>query len=245
MTNFSGISVTTQEVMDFLRRDLQMQEIYAAIIGQKIVAEVAEEAGIYVSPEEVQAELDNIRYEYRLDHPSQLLGWVANQLATLEGVEQRIREKVLASKLARHLFLDQVNDRFTENRHEFEQILLYQIVVPYEALAREIYYQVEEDELSFFEAAHIYDIDESRRLVCGFEGKQLRGQISPDIASSLARAQVGEIIGPVQLADDRFVLLLIDDLFTPELTPEIRETLIEQMFQEWLKEQLATYINSF
>ncbi|NER82374.1 MAG: peptidylprolyl isomerase [Leptolyngbya sp. SIO1D8] len=244
MTNLSGISVTTQEMMDFLRCDLRMKEICTRIISQRIIENAAEEAEIIVQPEEVQAELERIRYEKRFDHPSQLLSWISDQMATLSDVENRIRKKILTRKLARHLFLEHIQDRFLHSRNDFEQIKLYKIVVPYETLAREIFYQVEEEEISFFEAAHIYDIDESRRLICGYDGKRLRTQISPDIAPSLLDAQVGEVIGPIQQAADRFMLLLIDDLLIPELTPEITEILIEQMFQEWLDEKILVYINS-
>ena len=244
MISFSGITVTDQEIIGFLCRDLQMPEIYEAILVQKIINQTAAQAGITVEPQEVQAELDRIRYDNRFDHPAQLLTWFAEHMTTLSQVEQRIREKILADKLARHLFLDKIYDLFLHNQADFEQLLLYEIRVPYATLAREIFYQIEEDEMSFFEAAHIYDMDESRRHVCGFVGKQLRSQLSPEIASTLLNAQVGEVIGPIQLTDNRFILLLIDDLIVPELTPKLSDILIDQMFQEWLNTELLVYINA-
>jgi parvulin-like peptidyl-prolyl isomerase len=149
----------------------------------------------------------------------------------------------LSQKLANYFFLDQIHDHFSLNRKNFEQILLYEIIVPYEALAREIFYQIEENEIGFFEAAHLYNLDESRRLVCGFVGKQLRSHLAPEIASSILDAQPGEIIGPIRLAENRFTLLLLDEVFVPELTPEISDALIDEMFQEWLNEELSEYIN--
>ncbi|MGP1383650.1 MAG: peptidylprolyl isomerase [Thainema sp.] len=243
MTSFSGITVTNQEIIDFLGRDLQMPEIYKAILAQKIINQTAAQEGITVEPDEVQAELEAIRYDNRFDHPAQLLAWVSEHMTTLSQVEQRIREKILAQKLARHLFSDRIYERFLHNHTDFEQLLLYEIVVPYATLAREIFYQIEEDEMSFFEAAHIYDVDEARRLVCGFVGKQLRSQLLPEVSSNLSNAQVGEVVGPIQLADNRFILLLIDDLITPELTPELLDILIDEMFQEWLNVELLAYMN--
>ena len=243
MTNSSGISITTQEVIDFLRRDLHLREIYQEIISQKIIDQAAEEEGLEVTPEEIQAELDRISYEYRLDHPSQLLAWVKNEMTTLRDVEKRIYEKILAKKLAQHLFAEQIRERFSQNRGEFEQILLYKILVPYESLAREIFYQIEEEEISFFEAAHIYDMDETRRLQCGYDGKYQRWQLPPELSALLQPSKTGEVIGPIRLAEDRFMLLLMDELFAPELTPEISENLLNQMFQEWMEVKLAVYFN--
>jgi hypothetical protein len=243
MTNFSGMEFTTQEIIDFLQRDLQMQEVCQAITAQKIIDRAAREAGISVRPEEIQAELDRLRYEHRFDHPSQLLTWISSQMTTLSKVEQRIQEKLLAQKLAQHFFRDEIQERFSTNRKSFEQILLYEIVVPYEALAREIFYQVEEDEINFFEAAHVYNIDETRRLECGFLGKQLRSRLSPEIATHIIHAQVGEIVGPIRLGADRFTLLLLDDVIAPALTPDVLDTLMMEKFQEWLSEKLSELFN--
>lgn len=243
MTGFQGMTLTTQEVINFLRRDLRMKEIRRVILAQKIIDRTAEEAEIVVDTHEVQLELDRIRYEQRFDHPAQLLTWATSHLTTLSEVEKRIREKLIAKKLAYHLFLDRVHEQFQHGNADFEQLSIYEIRVPYETLAREIFYQIEEEEISFFEAAHIYDIDEARRLVCGFAGRQLRSQLTPELALNLRNAQVGQVVGPIQVASDRFVLLLVDDLTAPALTPEITDTLIDSMFQDWLQEKLSAYIN--
>lgn len=243
MTNSLDISVTPLEVIDFLRRDLHLKEIYREIASQKIIKRVAQEQGVIVSPEEVQAELDNIRYQYRFDQPSQLLAWLNDEMATLSDIESRIQEKLLAQKLARRLFWDQIQRQFAQNRSDFEQILFYQIVVPYESLAREIFYQIEEEEISFFEAAHIYDIDETRRLHCGYAGKQLRWQLSAEIATMLQSAQVGEVVGPVCIAENIYAIFLIDEVTVPELTPEVADKLLHQMFQEWLSNQMLMHFN--
>lgn len=241
MANSYGISISTQEVIDFLRRDLHLRELYQEIIAQKIIAQVAQEVGLTIQPDEVKAELDRLSYELHLGSPSQVLAWAKREMATLDDVEARIAEKLLFHKLAKHLFGEEIRDRFLHNNTAFEQLLLYKIVVPYENLAREIYYQIEEEEISFFEAAHIYDIDETRRLQCGYAGKQQRWQLAPDIATALINSQLGEVIGPIAIAEDRFMLLLIDDIIAPELTPEVSESLLSQMFQEWLEDRLSGY----
>ena len=76
--------------------------------------------------------------------------------------------------------------------------MLYQIIVNDEKLAQEIFYQLEEQEISFYEAAHIYNIDEKRREQCGFEGKLDRWNLNPEIAAIIFSARLGEIIKPLQ-----------------------------------------------
>jgi parvulin-like peptidyl-prolyl isomerase len=243
MKNFSKMLISSQEVMDFLRRDLKLQNIYRDIIAQRIVNQVAQEAGQAVDEEEVQRELDNLLYVYRLDHPSELLSWAADHLATLGDVRRRVSEKLLSKKLARYLFLEQAQNQLEHGHQNFEIISVYKILVPYENLAREIFYQIEEEEISFFEAAHVYDLDEGRRLRCGFEGRMQRWQLPPDLTELLSNTAVGEVVGPSRTADGHSMLLLIDELLVPELVPETIDQIIDNLFQDWLANQLAIYFN--
>jgi parvulin-like peptidyl-prolyl isomerase len=243
MENPSSIVILNQEIIDFLRRNLRLQKIYREMISQRVVTDVAQEVGQIVDEEEIQQELDGLLYEYRLDHPSKLVNWAADHLATLGDVRQMVSEELLSQKLARHLFLEQAQEQFQQQYQNFETIAIYKIQVPYEKLAREIFYQIEEEEISFFEAAHIYDIDSKRRLQCGFEGRMQRWQLPPDIAELLKNTPVGKVVGPYQTIEGHFMLLLIDDLLAPELIPETLDQIIDYLFQEWLAERVEVHLN--
>lgn len=244
MVDFSAISLENQEIINFLERDLRLKSIYQEIIYLKIIDQAAQEQAITVTPEEIQAELDRICYENHFDHPSQLLAWLTEQMTSLSELERRIRERLLAQKLASHLFSRQIQNLFSHHRSDFEQILIYRLAVPYESLAYEIFYQIEEEELSFFEAAHIYDVNESRRLQCGYEGRQQRRELRPELAEILFNAQIGEVIGPFKTSENIYELFLVDDFIYPELTPVVYENILNQMFQDWIENRLDIYISS-
>lgn len=244
MVDFSTISLENQEIVDFLKRNLRLELIYKEILYQKIVDQAAQERSLDVKAEEIQAEIDRICYENRFDHPSKLLAWLTEQMITLSDLEQGISEQLLAQKLARHLFASEVQNLFSQHRSDFEQVLIYRITVPYEHLAYELFYQIEEEEISFFEAAHIYGMDESCRLYCGYEGKQQRRELKPEIAEILFHAQVGEVIGPLKTSDNTYELFWIDDFISPELTPVLFEDILNQMFQEWIEAKLNVYLSN-
>lgn len=244
MVDFSAISLEIQEVLDFLRRDLRLKSIYQGIIYQKIVDQAAQEQALHVTAEEVQAELARIRHENHIEHPAQLSPWLAEQMVTLSQLEQRIYEHLLTQKLARHLFAEEVEELFVQHRDDFEQAIIYRITVPYESLAYEIFYQIEEEELSFFEAAHIYNLNENHRLQCGYEGKQQRRELKPEIAEILFNAKIGEVIGPLKSSDNAYELFLIDDFISPVLSPILYEKVLDELFQEWIETKLDIYISS-
>jgi len=241
MTDFSNIYIEPEEVISFLKRDLRLKEVYQQIVSRKIIARTAQELGLSVSEGEIQNELDRHLHEQRFYRPAAIAAWLDEQMLTWDDLELRVQEQLLANKLARFLFAQEVEDFFVTHQRDFERIVFYKIAVPYESLAQEIFYQIIEEEISFYEAAHLYDVDESMRLYCGYTGKQFRREMQPEIAELLFNATVGEVIGPVKAGSEMYELYWVDDVFASELTDEVYETLLHQRLEVWLSHELAVY----
>lgn len=233
MVEFSGISIESEEIVDYLKQELHLKEICQKLLCQQIIQRVAQERGVTVTPEEIQAEADRQRYQRRLESADATLAWLENQMITPEEWEVGISRQLLAQKLAEELFGQEVEKYFVEHRLDYEQVSFYKITVPYEQLSQELLYQIEEDEISFYEAAHLYDVDEQRRLHCGYEGQFYRWRLNPEIAALIFGARLGEIIGPCK-SEQGYDLLLIEEFITAELTEETRSNILNNLFQEWL-----------
>lgn len=237
MSKTYGAYIDHNEIVTFLKHNIQLREVYQRILQQKIINQATLEKNITVTPEEIQNEADLFRHANRLQKASDTLAWLADQMITVEDWEAGISYKLLAAKLSEHLFSKEVEKFFAQNKLDFEQILLYQIVVPYHQLAQELFYQIEEEEISFYEAAHLYDIDERRRYQCGYEGKLYRSSLKPDIAAVVFSANIGENIFPIK-SDRGYHLLRVEEFFPAELTPQLRQDIINRMFNEWLISEL-------
>lgn len=235
-----SILLEPEAVVEFLKREVQIKEVCQKILYKRAIARAAEARGILVTPEDIQAEANRQRYQNRLESAADTVNWLEDQLITPADWEAGIREALLTQKLAAALFNGEVNQYFTEHRLDFEQILLYKITVPYEQLAQELFYQIEENELSFYEAAHLYEIDPQRRLQCGYEGKLYRWSLKPEIAAMVFGARLGEIIGPVKV-EQSYMLLMVEEFVAAELTPEIRQEIVSRLFREWLEHELVVH----
>lgn len=154
-----------------------------------------------------------------------------------EDWEAGIRDRLLAQKLAEQIFGKDVEKFFAQNRLDFEQILLYQIIVSSEKLAQELFYQIEDEEISFYEAAHLYDLDEKRRQQCGYEGKLYRWGLKPDIAAVVFSAQAGEVVGPLPTEQGHH-LVMVQEFIQAELTSERYQKILNKMFNQWLASEL-------
>ncbi|MEA5620116.1 peptidylprolyl isomerase [Cronbergia sp. UHCC 0137] len=237
MIEFKGENIYPEEVITYLKKNLQIKEVCNNILYQKIITQAVKERDINITPEEIQVEADRIRYENRLVKANDTLAWLTDQLVLPNDWENGIRDILLTKKLAESLFAKEVEKYFLENQLDYDQFLLYQIVVPYPQLAQEICYQIQEGELSFYDAAHIYDIDERRRKHCGYEGQFSRWNLKPDVASVVFNAKPKDVLDPL-IIDQKSYILMVEEFIPAELTPQRHQEILDKMFKEWLAAEL-------
>ena len=245
MIRFYDIDIKMEEIEDFLKESLSLRELCHQILGQKIIKKAAIARNITVTSEEIQAESEKIRREERLEKISDTLAWLEGNMLTPDEWESSLKNRLLAHKLAHDLMNKEVEAYFAQNRLNFDQFIIYQIIVPYQKLAQELFYQIEEEEISFYEAAHFYDINEQRRLMCGYLGKMHRWNFQPEIAAAIFRQplQLRQVIGPIQ-TEEGFNLFQVEEYIPAQLTPEKYEEILGQLFQQWLQNEINYEIHS-
>ncbi|MBD2357403.1 peptidylprolyl isomerase [Tolypothrix sp. FACHB-123] len=243
MINLSKLVVEAEEIVNFLKSEMNFKAVYQNVLFKRLINYKAQEKGINVTAEEIEAEANRQRREKHLEKASDTLAWLADQLVTADDWEIGIRDRLLSKKLAESLFAKDVELFFIENHLEFEQVSLYQIIVESEKLAQEIHYQIEEEEISFYDAAHIYDIDIQRRKQCGYEGNISRFALEPDIAAALFSASNDELIGPFK-SEQGYHLFLVEEFIPATLTPERYQEILDNMFTNWLNKELEYMLNS-
>jgi len=243
MVSLLNITVGLEEIVHHLKKNLQIQGVFQSILHQRIVEQAAAQRGIQVKTEEIQAEGDRLRRQNRLESASATFAWLKEQLITPDEWEQGIRDRLLAQKLSAFLFANEVEKYFVEHRTDFDSVILYQIIVPHQKLAVELFYQIEEEEISFYQAAHYYDIAEDRRHRCGFEGRLYRRGLKPDISSVVFGAEPQKVLRPIK-TEQGYHILMVEDMIPAELTPELRQEILQQLFHEWLTRELNYFLHS-
>src|SRR3712207_2132624 len=98
MLDFSKVSIEPDEIIGFLKRDIQLKQVSHKILYRRIIEQAAVERGITVTPEEIQAEADKARYEMRLEKASDTVAWLTDQMIAPEDWEAGIQERLLKKK---------------------------------------------------------------------------------------------------------------------------------------------------
>jgi parvulin-like peptidyl-prolyl isomerase len=231
-----GLDVQPAEIAEFLKHALQYRSIEQSIVQLKIIAQAAAARHLTVETAAIQAEGERQRRELQLEKASDTFAWLADQKVTPEEWEQGIRDRLLAQQLSEDLFGKDVEQFFGEHRLDYDRIVFYQIILPEPQLAQELIYQLEESEISFYEAAHLYHVHEEGRQRCGFEGVIQRLALPPNLAAAVFGVPIGQVAGPVQ-THQGYHLLRVEELIQATLTPEIRQAIINRKFQEWLSSE--------
>ncbi len=242
---FNNVEIATAEINDYLKQQLKLKQVCREILHQKIIEEATASRNIQITEAEIETEANKIRSNLCLEKASETLAWLEDHLTDPDEWGKAIRKDLLRKKLAEHLFDSEVDAYFAQNCLNFDRFVLYHLVVPYEKLAQELFYQIEEEEISFYQAVHLYDIDPKRRYVCGYEGEVHRWDYHPDIAAAIFKTPivVGELIEPIK-SEQGYHLFKIEDYFPAELTPEIRQDIINNLFSQWLNSELNYFVHS-
>lgn len=241
-SNSISAQIDLEEFVAWLKKSLQFKQTFRDLLSQRIINREARSRGVQLTDAEVQAIGDEFRLTHQLEKAADTIAWLTEEMISAEDWEAGIRDRLLTTKLKEAMFGAEVERVFIENRVNFDQVSLYQIVVPYGQLAQELFYQIEEREISFFEAAHLYDIDPKRRENCGYEGRLYRWSLLPEMAAIVFGATSGELLRPIQIEENHHVIL-VDQLIDAELSDAIRTEILDNLFDEWIKGELDYLLN--
>ncbi|PZO20963.1 MAG: hypothetical protein DCF25_05815 [Leptolyngbya foveolarum] len=159
-------------------------------------------------------------------------------MLTADEWEASICDRLLAKKLSNAMFGEAATRQFNERKLDYAKVSLYRIATANVSLAQELVYQIEEEEISFFEAAHYYDSDVERRRCCGYEGEISRWLLDPDVAASVFGAPAQTVIGPIAIGEEHG-LFFADEFIAPQMTEEIHRSICDRLFYEWLDKELT------
>ncbi len=231
------LTITTSNIIHRLKLSCQIPDVVKTIATQKVIALSAEEAGIQVDPEELQQEGDKLRLEQKLVKAKDTWNWLKKHHLSLSEFEELVHHNVLKRKLANHLFLPYVEKLFYQNHLDYIAAVTYEVVLEDRDLALELFYSLEEGEISFQEIARQYILEPELRRAGGYQGIQYRKEFRPEIAAPIFAASAPEILKPIQ-TQKGVHLILVEEIIQPQLDEHLHEKIISELFSEWLKQQI-------
>lgn len=233
----SNMTVSHEEIIYQLKLSGQMPAIVEGITARHAIAKATAEAEIKVEVEELQEAADKFRVANNLELEKDTWQWLQKQGMTLDEFEQMLEARILGSKLAQHLFADKVEPYFVENYLNYTQVLMYEVILDDEDLARELFYSLQEGELNFHAVAHEYNSDEQLRRSGGYKGLLRRQDLKPEFSAAIFAAKPPQLLKPITTAKGVH-LILVEAIVQPQLDDALKQEILFGLFASWIKQQV-------
>jgi len=232
-----AITITSEDILHQVKLSYQIPSIAEEIVTRKIIASAAAEAGIKVETEELQKAADNIRIMGKLKSADDTWAWLQKHSLSLDDFEELIYNNVISGKLAQHLFADKVEPFFVEHQLDYAGVVMYEVVLDDEDLAIELFYGIQEGEMSFYEVAHQYIQDTELRRKGGYQGIVSRKDMKPEISAAVFAATPSQVLKPI-VTSKGVHLIFVEEIIQPELNNKLCYEIISDLFEGWLKQQV-------
>jgi parvulin-like peptidyl-prolyl isomerase len=232
-----AITISREDILHQVKLSCKIPSLIEEIVTRKIIASAAAEAGIKVETEELQKAADSIRIMGKLKSADDTWAWLQKHGLSLDDFEELIYTNIISEKLAQHLFADKVEPFFVEHQLDYAGVVMYEVVLDDEDLAMELFYGIQEGEMSFYEVAHQYIQDTELRRKGGYQGIVSRKELKPDISPAVFAAKPPQVLKPI-VTSKGVHLIFLEEIIQPELNNKLRYQILSDLFAEWLKKQI-------
>ncbi|TVP62738.1 MAG: peptidylprolyl isomerase [Nodularia sp. (in: Bacteria)] len=233
------VKVSAEDIIYYIKMACQIPGILEAIATQKIIAEAAEKAGIEISTEELQTAADGLRLANRLLKAEDTWSWLEKHHLSLDDLEEIAKINLTSSKLANHLFADQIEPFFYAHQPKYFGAVTYEVILDDEDLALELFYALQEGEISFQEIARQYIQNPETRRAGGYQGIRRRIDFRAEIAAAVFAANPPQILKPI-ITPKGAHIIAVEEIIKPELDENLRFQIMGDFFSNWLQQQMTT-----
>ena len=235
------MNITNEDIIRQLKLSLEFSKIKKKIITQEIIKQKVQEEQIIISDRELQKAADTYRVNNNLLTADATMNWIEKNNLDLDDFETIIYQDLLVTKLAKHLFNDQIEAYFYEHQIDYQQAAIYEIILDNFDLAMELYFGIQEKEFSFWEIARQYIRDLELRRCRGYQGILKRTELKPEISAAVFAAKPPQIIKPITV-DKQTYLILVEEIIQPELNENLRQEIRQKLYEQWLQQELSSFL---
>ncbi len=230
------ITITQEDIFHQVKLSCKIPEIIEKIIEQKIIISAAQAAGIEVTKEELQQAANQMRVMSKLKDAQATWVWLEKYSLSLDDFEEIVYVTLISKKLINYLFAEKVEPYFYEHQLDYAGAIIYEIILDDRDEAIELFYEIQEGEISFYEAAQQYIQDTELRRKGGYRGKVNRTEMKPEVSAAVFAAETSQLLKPIVTADGVY-LVLVEEIIKPEFDKKSHQKIMLDLYSEWLKQQ--------
>jgi parvulin-like peptidyl-prolyl isomerase len=234
------LTVSPEDILYHIKLSGQIPSLLEAIATRKIINDTAQAYGITIEAEELQQAADNLRLVNKLIKAEDTWAWLKKHYLSLDNFEEIANANLLSAKLANHLFADKVEQFFYAHQLDYAGAVTYEVILDDEDLALELFYALQEGEISFQEIARQYIQNPELRRAGGYQGVRSRSNFRPEIAAAVFAANPPQILKPIT-SPKGVHIIVVEEIIQPQLNEQLRLKIMGEFFTNWLNQQLTDF----
>ena len=215
------LKVSANDIIYYIKLACQIPGILEAIATQQIIVQAVAQAGIEISIEELQTAADNLRLAHRLLKAEDTWKWLEKHHLSLDDLEEIAKINLMSSKLANYF-----------------GAVTYEVVLDDEDLALEIFYALQEGEISFQQVARQYIQSPEIRRAGGYQGIRRRTDFRAEVAAAVFAATPPQVLKPI-ITPQGAHIIAVEEIIKPDLDDTLRRQIMGEFFTNWLQQELA------
>jgi parvulin-like peptidyl-prolyl isomerase len=231
------IDINCDDLLEYAKLSCKLPKLIEGAIVCKIIKSKATQLGIEVTPEELQQLADSFRIAQKLHQAKETQLWLEKNFLSLEDFENLIQTNAISEKLVKHLFADRVESFFEENKLNYTEVAIYEMVLEDNDLAGDIYYNLQMGKANFHSLARRYIQEPNLRRCGGYRGVLCCNQLHPDITEAILAANPPQLLKPIVTAKG-IHLIFVEEIIQPKLDERLRARIGADLFSIWLEQQV-------
>lgn len=229
--------ISNDELLPILGGSLMLPQLAREII----IAEAIQD--IECTPEEKQIAKQRFIEENKLQSEAELQMWLNRAGVAPENLEALTLRKLRVEKFKEQTWGDQLEHYFRKRKKDLDQVVYSLIRTRNPGEAQEIYFRILEGESDFKDLADKYSQGLEAKTQ-GIIGPVELSAPHPQISELLANGEPGKLFEPMRIGE-WIVIIRLENLIRARLDKSTRRRLLDELFQQWLQEQLITTVSFF
>lgn len=230
--------INGQDLLYQVRITGKIPELVHGILQRQVLSAAAVELKVEISAEELQAGADQFRSINQLATIAATQKWLTDRLLSVDDFENLVTTNVLIDKIAQHLFASKVDPYFHQHILNYSSAAISEIVLTDRLLALELFYAIQEGDMSFADVARSYGQNVDIQHKYGYLGIVNRQKMIPEISAAVFAATAPQLLKPIEV-NKKFHLIFVEETIQRQLSAELRSQIMMELFQDWLQDKIA------
>jgi parvulin-like peptidyl-prolyl isomerase len=232
----ADLTITPDNIFSLLAQKQMIMPLAKEIILEKAIADIE------CTPEEKSKAEQQFFLQAQLNpqQPEQLQQWLAKNYLTKEQLQEKILRAIKLERYKEQVWGDQLESYYLSKKDQLDKIIYSLIRTKSPGEAQELYFRISEGEAEFSQIAKEYS-QGTEAQTGGLVGPVELSVPHPDIVNKLRYSQPGQLIPPVRIGE-WIVILRLEKYLTSSLDINLRKRLLDELFNQWLNEQLQTQV---